>query len=186
MSSDPADQDSPSRPKQGVHATARDLEEIRKIIRPLLGNPGWDAGIGYGSFLTIEFGAARDIGRRRDGTPLTGGEWHLWIYCSAWRVETPTAVLGASEDPRDRMSAAAASLNGRPLVAVELSLPSLETTFRFEGGHQLRVFPIYTSPGESDPEHWMLYTPDYMVLNVGPASSWSYHRSDLPDRPSGG
>jgi hypothetical protein len=82
------------------------------------------------------------------------------------------------------MTAAAAALNGRALLAVELSHPSLETTFRFAGDHLLRVFPIYSSPDEAGAEHWMLFTPGDMVLSVGPAGRWSYHRSDVPDRPS--
>jgi hypothetical protein len=181
MSGDPAGQQLDTAIAADAGATARGVQEIGEIVRPLLGSAGWNARIGHGSFLTIEFGASREVGRGRDGKKLRGGEWHLWIYCSAWRVETPTAVLGACEDPRDRMTAAAAALNGRPLLAVELSDPSLETTFRFEGGHVLRVFPIYTSPTGDDPEHWMLYTPDHMILTVGPASRWSYHRSDEPD-----
>jgi hypothetical protein len=180
MSYDPAGESAPSAATVGSGATARDVQEIGEIVRPLLGSAGWNARIGHGSFLTIEFGESRLVGQRRDETPLTGGEWHLWIYCSAWRVETPTAVLGACEDPRDRMMNAAAALNGRLLLAVELRDPSLETTFRFEGGHALRVFPIYTSPSGADPAHWMLYTPGHMILTVGPASSWSYQRSDLP------
>lgn len=160
------------------------MQELEAIVRPLLGVPGWDAKIGYGSFLTIEFGDPVEIGRGRDGAPLISGRWHLWIYGSAWRVETSEAVLGASEDSRDRMDAAATSLNGRSIVAVEVSPPSLETTFRFDGDHLLRVFPIYTGLTDDALEHWMLFTPDHMVLNVGPASTWNYHRSDAPTRPA--
>jgi hypothetical protein len=169
-------------PSAQFGATARDVEEISEIVRPLLGISSWSAHVGHGSFLTIEFGAAQETTHRRDGTTITHGEWHLWIYLSAWRVETLDAVLGASEDSRDRMTAAAAALNGRPLVGVDVSHPSLQTTFRFEGDHVLRVFPIYTS-GERDVRHWMLYAPGDMILNVGPGSRWSYHRSDRPDPP---
>jgi hypothetical protein len=182
MSDDPLDESRTLADRSAASgATARDVQAIGEIVQPLLGSAAWNAGIGHGSFLTIEFGAAQEAGRRRDGKAFVHGEWHLWVYLSAWRVETATAVLGASEDSRDRMMAAATALNGRPLVAVELSHPSLDTSFCFEGDHLLRVFPIYTSPDEADAEHWMLFTPGHMVLNVGPASRWSYRRSDLPD-----
>ena len=158
-------------PEPSAPASGRDAGQIREIVRPLFGIPGWDAHIGHGSFLTIEFGEEREYGRPGDGTPWTGGAWHLWVYCSAWRVETPSAILGACEDTREQMGAAAAALNGRAITAIHVSWPSLETTFSFEGDHTLRVFPIYSGNSSEDPHSWWLFTPSRMLLTVGPGST---------------
>jgi hypothetical protein len=161
-------------------ATAHDVDEIHRIIAPWMGMASWNAWLGHGSFLVLDFGAKLENGTYRDGTPVIRGEWLLWIYCSAWRIETAAEVLGASEDQRDRMSEAVKALEGRAVEEVEIMTPSLETVFRFAGGYKLRSFPIHSGADPEDFDHWMLFTPGGMVLAVGPGSTWSYKSSSKP------
>ncbi len=60
----------------------RRLESAQKAMAGIYGLPAWDATLGYGSFLTAEFGAP--------GAGLSGkrGQYLLWVYMTAWRIET--------------------------------------------------------------------------------------------------
>ncbi|HEX8243085.1 MAG TPA: hypothetical protein VF541_06310, partial [Longimicrobium sp.] len=118
------------------------------------------------SFVTLEFGPREEPAGGR-GRPH--GAWHLWIYCAAWRLDRQGDVLAASEDPRELLAEAVRVLEGLALVAVDVRAPALETTFAFENGVALHVFPIFSR----DYEHWLLYLPDGQVLVAGPGSEWS-------------
>lgn len=147
--------------------TESDLREIENKVSSLLGQKAWGTELGVGSFVTIEFGserAAAEAGERPHG------EWHLWVYCCAWRLETEDEVVAASEDPREKLQTAVQRLNDHVLQAVKVERPALETTFTFEGGLTLRLFPIFSE----NFEHWMLYDPNGFVLTVGPGTEWSY------------
>lgn len=149
--------------------TSADLQEIHAKIAPVLDTPAWGVKLGVGSFITIEFGPSRT----REGAKHAHGEWHLWVYYCAWRLDQENDVLAASEDPRPTMEAAVRRLEGQALRSVEVSAPALETTFRFSDGLVLRLFPIYSQ----EYEHWMFYTPDGHVLTIGPGTSWTYQSS---------
>jgi len=150
-----------------MSVTEHDLSEIEGKISSLLGKQAWGAQLGVGSFITIEFGDSQPPSSM--GEPPHGA-WHLWVYCCAWRLETQEEVVAASEDPRPKLEVAVQRLNDRTLRAVEVQRPALETTFIFEDGLILRLFPIFSE----DFEHWMLYDPTGNVLTVGPGTEWSY------------
>lgn len=141
----------------------KDLQQIETLIAPLLQQPAWGVRLGVGSFVTVEFGAPVV----REGRPH--GEWHLWVYCCAWRLETPTAVLAGSEDERPKLEEAVKNLEGRTLLSVELMAPSLQATLLFDTGLRLHLLPVTSE----EYEHWLLYLPDGNVLVIGPGSSWA-------------
>jgi hypothetical protein len=151
-----------------------DIREIQAKIAPLLGQKTWGAALGVGSFVTLEFGQSRPA--QQQGQRVHG-EWHLWVYCSAWRLEQGDNFVAGSEDGRPKLEASVTLLNGLTLQAVDVRPPALEVVFTFDRGIVLRVFPIFSE----DFEHWMLYTPDGNVLTAGPGASWTYERaSTLP------
>jgi hypothetical protein len=101
------------------------------------------------------------------------GEWHLWIYDCAWRLDEGNTVLVASEDERSKIERAIQCIEGRILTSVVVVPPALETSFDFENKIVLHLFPIYTE----NVEHWMLFTPEKKVLVIGPGTNWSYDES---------
>lgn len=98
------------------------------------------------------------------------------IPCSV-AVGTGCDVLVASEDPRSRLGEAVRAIEGCRFFSVSITSPALETTFVFDQGIRLRVFPVST---EEDVEHWLPFMPDGDVLGIGPGTGWSCQRSDLP------
>jgi hypothetical protein len=145
--------------------TEKDLLAIKAHLQPLLGQPAWGIKLGEGTFVTMEFGPK--IIKAQKGK--THGEWHLWVYFCAWRLEDEENVIVASEDSREQMSMALQVIEGKKLLSVEMSLPGLDTVFRFEKV-SLRAFPVTSEENCA----WMLYDPKEMVLEIGPGSAWKY------------
>lgn len=145
------------------------IHEVQVKINPLLGQRAWGVSLGVGSFLTLEFG--KPLPLRENQRPH--GEWHLWIYYCAWRLEKEDKILSASEDDRYKIEAAVQHLEGLSLQSIELFPPAGDAVFMFEQQIVLRVFAIYSE----EYEHWLLYEPDGNVLSVGPGSDWSYQNS---------
>jgi hypothetical protein len=153
-----------------MSVTEQDIREIQSNVAPLLGKKAWGVALGVGSFVTLEFGEPRPLATGEGQR----GEWHLWVYCCAWRLETESEVLAGSEDPREHLAEAVRRLEGLVLERIEVLAPSLESTLTFEGGMRLRLFPLIFA-GEY--EHWLLYTPEGDVLSIGPGTSWSLEKS---------
>jgi hypothetical protein len=134
------------------------VREAKTKLQPLVGLKAWGVAPGEGSFVTLEFGqpVARE-GRK------THGEWHLWVYRCAWRIDGPNGMVAGSEDERATLSAAVAGLDGRQLDGIDI-LDSLEAIWTF-GDLSLRLFPC-----GSELEHWMVFTPDGRVITAGPGN----------------
>ncbi len=143
-----------------------DVTEIQAALAQLIGKPAWSATVGFGSFLTIEFGAE---GAAQGTAARKHGEYHLWIYCTAWRLERTGALLAGSEDARADLERAAGTINGLTAAATTIEWPSLSLTLTFSDGLKLRTFSVFTQ----ESEHWMLYMPDGRVFTAGPGSTWS-------------
>lgn len=153
--------------------TQHDIHAIHVALTPVIGRKAWGAHLGYGATLGLNFGAARTEVYRRWSS--TRGEWILWTDSSAWLIEDDTGVLAASEDPAPLLVQAAERLNGQRLLAMEISATNAGTTFSFEEGLVLRLFPRYMDPHE-DQTHWILVGPDDQNLSIGPGTTWSARR----------
>lgn len=137
-----------------------DLDEAHFRLSRALGLRTWGAKIGIGSFLTLELGNPKP----RDPS---AGEFLIWIYCSAWRIETSSRVVVSSEDPRKNMESNVGILDDTRLKNVIIEPPSLSASFWFHNEVVLRTFSIFSH----DYEHWMFHFPDGSVLQAGPSSA---------------
>jgi hypothetical protein len=151
-----------SGPPRVTGAEARRIEEI---VRPVFGRPAWHVRLGYGSFITMNFGEPTAENPEH-------GDWYLWVAMAAWRLESDTEVIVASEYPRRFIRWGIRILEGRCLDGVTVRTPSLETTLRF-GDLRLCLFPVYPEEPKGMGD-WMLWTPGDLVLTVGEGSRWSY------------
>ncbi|MFZ1410827.1 MAG: hypothetical protein WAS07_05190 [Micropruina sp.] len=149
-------------------------EAAAKVLALANGNPTWGTALGVGSFLTLEIGKVEPP--RRPGPGIGDdkphGDLHVWVYCSAWRIQTPDAVLASSEDDRELLAKAVLVLDGKRLTAVRIASPSLAASFTFDDGTTLEVFPIFTDGYE----HWMIYLPDGDVITAGPGPALTIGR----------
>jgi hypothetical protein len=144
----------------------KNIADIQTKLQGILGQKAWGVARGEGSFLTMEFGQPVPP---TQANAKTHGEWHLWLYGCAWRVEQGEQVIVGSEDDQVKIDTAIQCIEGSALQSFELMTPALDAVISFENGIVLRLFAIFTEEMDS----WMLFTPD-KVITVGPAGQWSY------------
>jgi hypothetical protein len=150
-----------------------------RCFEPILGERPWRAALGFGSFLTFEFGDRVKTGGFLHGTR------HLWIYMSSWRLESPDGRwLATSESSRKLISRAVSKLAAHPLTAVEIKPRARCTTFEFGRRFFLKVTPFSQEEETSkDPaEYWLFFMPRHMVLTMRPRRGISIDRSDRARR----
>ncbi len=144
------------------------IDSLRQAAGALVGQRVWGPKLGIGSFLTLVFGA-----RRTEAEPsgIDHGEFHLWVYCAAWRVDSRGTMVVASEDDREAIKSRIPQLDGRTVEGVMIS-DSLEFIVQFDGYLRLSVFPIFTEGFE----HWILFLPSGDAYAAGPGSTWTLER----------
>jgi hypothetical protein len=129
-------------------------KEMRALADALVGQTPWGVQLGWGSFLTFEFG--RPI--EEDGT--THGEWHLWLRMCNWRVETATGVMCCSGDDPAYIKDMLGKCAWGQAHHTAIDEPGLDFEISFNSGHVVRTF-ISSS---TDENQWMLYSPNGMVM----------------------
>ncbi len=147
-----------------------------RCFGPIVGKRPWRASLGYGSFLTFEFGQ-----RIRQGK-FWHGAWHLWIYMSSWRLDGPHGLLVDSGSPRELIERVVPRLAAHPLTGVDIEQGGRRTTFEFGRRYFLKITPFSLEEEKhSDPaDYWMFFMPRQMVLTVRPRCRISVERSDRP------
>lgn len=137
-----------------------------QLFSQIIGMKTTRAKLGYGSFITMDWG--RDITtykktKKRNYT-FTFGEWHLWIYMCAWRLEQNNKPIVGANDERELISENISILSGKALTHVTIKNDSFDTLLQFEDNFQLLLFSF----GVEDDEQWMLYTPQNKTFTAGP------------------
>ncbi|MCL2091346.1 MAG: hypothetical protein FWH11_09035 [Micrococcales bacterium] len=137
--------------------------DLRGDLAGAIGLQAWGVELGYGSFLLLSFG-------EHDQAAPWRGEWHLWVYCTFWRIETDEMVYAACEQERERLVDLVRVLEGRTLVGTDVEVPSLSLTLYFSEGLRLHTFSFKADDGA---DHWMLFLPDGNVRVAGPGPTWA-------------
>lgn len=151
----------------------KDTAEIQEKLKSIIGKKAWGVEHGIGTFVTIEFGQPQPP--KRPGGK-SHGEWHLWVYGGAWRLEKDERVAVASEDDQTKIETEIRCLEGCVLQSFEVATPALDACLTFEQEIVLRIFSIYSEETEDrGMDNWKLYTPDAgNVISVHPGGKWSY------------
>lgn len=152
------------RPDRAIDPTA----DLRADLTGAIGLQAWGAGLGVGSSFALNLGQP-NLSRPR------WGQWRLRVSRTAWRIETPTSVLTASEYSHGEIDAAVTTLDGKVLVDADVELPSLSAVFSFADGTQVKTFSV-----DADGDHWRLFRPDGLVRIAGPDGFWVLRSSDSP------
>jgi hypothetical protein len=155
-------------------------ETARRCFDPLIGKRPWQASLGWGSFLTFEFGQRVRVGEFWHGT------WHLWLYMCLWRLNGPQGLVLTSNSPRATIGRIVTKLAAHPLTNVEIDPRARCTKFEFGRQFRFRCAPFSQEEERNnvDPaDYWMLFMPRHMVLTAAPGSRISIQRSDrAPNR----
>lgn len=132
---------------------------IQDEFQRIVGLRVWDVQVGTESFVTMQFGNIQH-------TNSAGGEYgefRLWIYSCAWRIENQDGFITGSADDKEIMAQIGDYLNNTSVKEIIVDPKSFDTILKFTNNIQLSMFGR-----SSDMEHWLLYTPERRVIAVGP------------------
>jgi len=148
------------------------IELANNLFKNIKGLKPTRAIQGHGSFITIDFG--RDFSeemKTRTGVKIRHyGEWRLWVYMCAWRIDINKKPCAGSEDSREKIESCLKELAQRELNEVIILNDAFDSTLIFGNDIELHLFSFYTE----EHEQWMFFTPENKVFTAGPKNQWSY------------
>jgi hypothetical protein len=133
-------------------------KQIDALFRPLLGQRPWRASVGWGSFVTLEFGGKRLYNGHYHG------DWHLWLYQCEWTLTSNGRLMANSESKKKLMQLAIDNLKGAELTDFSFDSQRRITEFVFENHLELKCKPY--ADAAPDEDYWILFTPDQQVAGL--------------------
>jgi hypothetical protein len=155
------------------------IELSTSLFNKILGKKPTRVNLGHGSFLVFDFGRdfEEQIKTRSGGfKTIYFGEWHLWVYMCAWRIDKNNKPFIGSNDSRSLIEQKLCALEKKELTEVIILNDSFDTKLVFDDEYQLHLFSFQVT----DNEQWKLFTPERKVFVAGPGSEWSYQDSNKP------
>jgi len=143
-----------------------------ELFFQLVGEKTRNVKLGYGSFITIDFGKETTVEVRTNKglSRSVRGEWHLWIMMSAWRLSQNKELLVGSGDGRDSINQILSLLEDKKLISGRVINNSFDCLFEFEENISLNLFSYHLA----DSRQWMLFVPEKKTFTAGPGAEWSY------------
>ncbi len=134
--------------------------------------------VGYGSSIFMDFGCdiPYEIKTRKGLQTRYHGEWHLWIYMCAWRIDKHKKPVVGWEDTRAKIACHLIELESREFKKAEILNDAFDVKLFFGDDIELHLFSFHTA-GEYN-EQWLLFTPEKKVFVAGPGCTWSYDYSN--------
>jgi hypothetical protein len=149
-------------------------KQVESLFRPLIGQKAWGASIGWGSFVTVEFGPKHLSNHHYHG------EWHLWLYQCDWHLYAGQRLLANSESKKRIMQIATENLNGKAFERASFDEQRMATEFAF--GEDLRLVSQPYDDATTDEECWMLFRPDQQVVSLRKSGLHSESQSSKPEK----
>ncbi len=135
-----------------------DTHSAEQLLLSLIGKKPWQVSVAADTVVSMEFGPHDP---RQSGVKIHG-EWSLWLYFCAWRIETPNTVVVGSEDSLHSIRKAFKDLPWGPIRELLLIKPALDLDIKFGDSFSLRTFSV--SSADSGNEEWILYTPQLKTV----------------------
>jgi hypothetical protein len=154
-------------------STATDLEQLIKITNRVVGEICWKASLNYGDELNLHIGAKIPY-PQKSMAGKEKGAWILGTRATAWRLESGNEIIVSSSDQPEIIKQKVHVIENNSITAFETSYPDLTVAVTFSNECKLTLFP---DSNDFDLPYWELFTPDGMLLKVGPGARWSYTSS---------
>lgn len=168
---------------RSVHKVTKpaDLDRPNEIIWKMLRATCWRADLSHGDELRFHIGERLPYSQ----PSMAGrekGAWMLGTRESAWRIESQTGTLVSSEEDPRVLKQKLQHVEGTAIITFTIGYPDLSLTMNFSKPsalYALKVFP--NTESEVDLPYWELFTPNRMLLKVGPGAVWAYISADHPE-----
>lgn len=145
---------------------------LRASFDSLIGLKMRNLKLGYGSFLTMDFGKTikTKLKTKKGIRTSERGEWHLWVYVCSWRINRAKTPFIGSSDSREIIESKLNEMGDQKLIKYKFLNSSLDVIIHFDNKFSLTIFNTNTQENE----HWLLFTPNRYVLAAGPSNTISY------------
>ncbi len=152
------------------------LKVAQEQFKQIVGLKPTRVKLGVGSFITFDFGQdiPKEIETRRGKETIYFGEWYLWVYMCAWRIDLSEMPFLASHDDRNILQKKISVLNNKKILKITVVNDAFDLLIQFEDQYVLKLFSTDTT----EEEQWLFYTPNGKVFTAGPGSKWSYDSSN--------
>jgi hypothetical protein len=154
-----------------------DLDQIKAIAQPLIGELCWKAGFSYGDELVLDFGER--IPYKTPRGIQENGSWSLGTRGTNWELKLAGKIVLTSDAEPEVMREQSKQIEGHHLRAIDIGYPRLDLTLTFENNLQLQILPEPDDDEFDEIAYWELFTPDDHLLSVGPKLTWSYGSSKV-------
>jgi len=154
-----------------------DLNRLKQLVHGILGEVCWRINLSYGDELNLHIGAKIPYVRKA----MIGQEKGSWILGSRetpWNLSFQSDTVVTSNTPSEVLREKVRVIENTTVIGFEVAYPSLALAITFSNDHQLVVSPNLE---DCDLPYWELFTPDHMLLKVGPGAIWSCVRSDVAE-----
>lgn len=109
------------------------MTEFENVLAQFSGRIAWNARIGVGTHVLVEFG------QRVMDSEKVQGEYSLWITGAPWRLEQGNKIIaGSGQD--DLHSETLECLNGDQIEKITAHRPYFDASIVWRSGKRLRVF----------------------------------------------
>jgi hypothetical protein len=157
-----------------------DLDKLNEITKGILGEICWRISFSYGDELILDIG--QHILYESKNSWAEEGSWILGTRGTAWRIEAADKILTTSDEPPGVILQKTQNIANSSIIAFETAYPELSLTVIFGTGHNLLILPS-TEDDEFNLSYWELFTPNKMILEVGPGALWTYKSAHEPYKP---
>jgi hypothetical protein len=151
-----------------------DLKRLEQKMKPLVGQLCWQARLGYGDELCLEFGK-----RVPYESPLLAdefkGEWQLGSRGSNWLLSYNGKILASSKLKRKQVSPFLKRIEGTKVTQITID-PKLSLNFDNQCCLLIKLNPDDLE--SQDLAAWELFTPNHRILEFYPNRTWSEQASD--------
>jgi len=149
-----------------------DLDHLKELMRPVIGELCWDVHLSYGDELRLEIGAKKSY--QLFGEVKYKGEWMLGSRGTAWKMTSADEIIATSDDEPEIMKQKAHAVVDTSIVDFDVTYPGLVLTVTFSNGIKFTILPT-PEDDQYEVAYWELFMP-HALIQVGPGAVWTYEK----------
>lgn len=151
-----------------------DIREIAEITMRVFLQICWKANLSYADELSLHIGS-RIPYPQKSMAGKEKGEWILGTRGTPWQLKSGGKIITNFDENSENIRQKIKEIEN---IHISWFVPTTELGFNigFHNGYQLILTP--EADDDSGLPYWEMFTPEDMVLKVGPNAIWSYTPSD--------
>lgn len=147
-----------------------DIREIAEITMKVFLQICWKATLSYGDELSLHIGA-RIPYAQKSMVGKEKGEWIVGTRGNPWKLKSEGETIVTSEENAENIREKIKAIEN---THISWFVPTPELGFNMGFSNEYELILIPEIEDDSGLPYWEMFTPEDMVLKVGPNAMWSY------------